>query len=300
MRKVFLMGLGAVGASVAAQFLDENYPISILCDEERKKRYLEEGIIINGKNYNFDYVIADEITYQPDLILIVVKYYNLAEAIEQLEGLVGEKTIVMSLLNGIDSEDIIAERFGFANLLYSFIYKIDANRAHNRVEHYSKGIMVFGEKNGQLTEKTALAREIFEQAKINYELSDNILRRMWWKYLTNIGLNQTTAILRIPYSVIQREQYAQELAKEAMREVVQISQAININLSEADINSVLEMLQQLDPNSKTSMLQDVESKRKTEVDMLSGKLCQMGEQYQIPTPINRVFYHLIKSIENSY
>ena len=53
MRKVFLMGLGAVGASVAAQVLDENYPISILCDQERKKRYLEEGIIINGTINNF-------------------------------------------------------------------------------------------------------------------------------------------------------------------------------------------------------------------------------------------------------
>jgi 2-dehydropantoate 2-reductase len=143
-------------------------------------------------------------------------------------------------------------------------------------------------------------KDIFDKAKINYEISDNILKKMWWKYMTNIGLNQTTAILKAPYRVLQEIAYAQELAKEAMRETVLISQAINVNLSEEDIDRAMEMLKQLDPDGKTSMMQDIEAKRKTEVEMFSGKLCQMGDSMKIPTPINRMLYNFIRTIEETY
>ena len=118
--------------------------------------------------------------------------------------------------------------------------------------------------------------------------------------MTNIGLNQITAILNATYQVLQEIEYAQELAKEAMRETVLISQSININLTEEDIDRAMEMLKQLDPKGKSSMLQDVEAKRKTEVEMFSGKLCRMGGNVNIPTPTNRTLYNLIRTIEDTH
>ena len=227
--------------------------------------------------------------------------YNLEDAILQLDGLIGEKTIIVSLLNGIDSEDIIADYCKCdKNIIPAFIYKIDALKDKNIVNYYSKGIIVFGEKNGRVTEKIKQMKDIFDKAKINYEISDNILKKMWWKYMTNIGLNQITAILNATYQVLQEIEYAQELAKEAMRETVLISQSININLTEEDIDRAMEMLKQLDPKGKSSMLQDVEAKRKTEVEMFSGKLCRMGGNVNIPTPTNRTLYNLIRTIEDTH
>ena len=131
-----------------------------------------------------------------DLIIIAVKYNNLRDAIKQLKGLVGEKTIIMSLLNGIDSEEIIAEYLGNNNIVPSFIYKIDATKTNNVVTHFSKGIIVFGEKTGNISTNINLIKEIFDRAIINYEVSGHIVKRMWWKYMANIGLNQTTAYYR--------------------------------------------------------------------------------------------------------
>ena len=303
LKNIFLLGLGAVGASIAAQFYDANYPVKVICDAKRKVGYSRNGFIVNNKNYKFNYVTNKECKKeQPaDLVLIAVKYHHLKNALPQLEGLIGRKTIIASLLNGIDSEDIIADYFKCNNnIIPAFIYKIDAIKTNNIVNYYSKGIIVFGEKNGRVTEKINKVKDIFDKAKINYEISDNILKKMWWKYMTNIGFNQTTAILKATYRVLQEIEYAQELAKEAMRETVSISQAINVNLSEEDIDRAMEMLKQLDPKGKTSMLQDVEAKRKTEVEMFSGKLCQIGESLNIPTPINHMLYNLIRTIEETY
>ena len=300
LKNVLFLGLGAVGASIASQFADADYPISVLCDITRKERYKQNGFIINNKRYDFSYYTPDEYHLPVDLIIIAVKYNNLRDAIKQLKGLVGEKTIIMSLLNGIDSEEIIAEYLGNNNIVPSFIYKIDATKTNNVVTHFSKGIIVFGEKTGNISTNINLIKEIFDRAVINYEVSGHIVKRMWWKYMANIGLNQTTAVLRAPYEVIQKVAYAQELARLAMEEVVLISKVMEINLSEKDIDGVMEMSRQLHPDGKSSMLQDVEAKRKTEVEMLSGKLCQLGKKYHIPTPINIMFYNLIKSIENMY
>lgn len=301
MKNIFLLGLGAVGASIAAQFYDAGYPIKVICDAKRKERYMGNGIIINNKAYKFTYVTNNECKQPADLVFIAVKYYDLKESLLQLVSLIGENTIIVSLLNGIDSEEIIAEYYKRnANIVPAFIYKIDANKTNNIVNYYSKGIIVFGENDGRITEKINQVKNIFDNAKINYEISDNILKKMWWKYMTNIGINQTTAILKIPYWALQEVKYAQELATEAMRETILISQAININLSEEDIDNAMEMLKQLDPKGKSSMMQDVEAKRKTEVEMFSGKLCQMGERLNIPTPINRMFYNLIRVIEETY
>lgn len=296
-KKVLFLGLGAVGSSLAAQFLDKNYRVRVLCDINREKRYMHDGFIINDKYYNFNYITTNENNQRQNLIIIAVKYHSLRDAIEQLDGFIGEDTIIMSLLNGIDSEDIIAEKFGYKNLLYSFVYHIDAIKVQNIVKYADKGIIVFGEKNGQITERINQVKGIFDAVNIKYEISAEIIKRMWWKYMVNIGMNQTTAVLKAPYRALQDIPYTKELAKAAMKEVVQISQILNINLLQEDIDNELNRLMNYPSDGKSSMLQDIEAKRKTEVEMFSGKLCQLGEIYHIPTPVNYMFYNLIKSIE---
>ncbi|WBW95595.1 ketopantoate reductase family protein [Oceanirhabdus sp. W0125-5] len=300
MKKVLFLGLGAIGATFASQFSNAGYKFSVICDNKRKERYLKDGFIVNKKRYDFDYVTKEEYNDVADLIIISVKYNDLKESIEQLDGIIGDNTIILSLLNGIDSEDIIANKFGYNNLLYSFVGNGDSTKSGNVINHSNKGKIVFGEKDGRSTKKTNEVVSIFNEAQILYDLSHNIIRDMWWKYMVNIGMNQTTAVLKAPYRVYQKNEYAREVAKGAMREVIQIANVMDVDLGEEDIDKVFEMIMKLAPTGKTSMFQDVEAKRITEVDMLSGKLCELGCKYNIPTPVNQMLYNMIKTIECMY
>jgi len=300
MKKVLFLGLGAIGATFASQFTDTGYDLRVICDNKRKERYIKDGFIVNKRRYDFNYVTKEEYKEIADLVIISVKYNDLEYAIEELDGIIGENTIILSLLNGIDSEDIIANIFGYDNLLYSFVANGDSTKSSNVVNHSNGGKIVFGEKDGGSTKKTDEVVAIFNESHIGYDLSQNITRDMWWKYMVNIGLNQTTAVLKAPYVVYQKSEYAREVAKGAMREVIKIANVMDVDLGEDDIDKVFEMIMRLAPSGKTSMLQDVEAKRITEVDMLSGRLCELGRKYNIPTPVNKMLYNMIKTIEDMY
>ena len=300
MKNVLFVGLGAIGTAIASQFSNAKYDFSVLCDAPRKIKYLQDGFIINDKRYDFHYVTNNEYKNTADLIIISVKYHHLKTVIKQLAGLVGTNTKIISLLNGIDSEDIIAKQFGYKSVIHAFIYNIDATKIQNITTYSKKGIIVFGEKVGRITCRINKLKSILTKAGISHEISDDIIRNMWWKYMVNIGMNQATAILGAPYKILQKVSYTQELVKEAMREAIEVSKMMNINLSEEDIDKAFNMLMNFSPGGKTSMLQDVEAKRKTEVEMFSGKLCSLGEQLNISTPVNHLFFNLIKSIEAMY
>lgn len=300
MKKVLFLGLGAIGATFASQFSNTGYNFSVVCDNKRKERYIKDGFIVNKKRYDFNYVTKEEYKEIADLVILSVKYNDLKDAIVDLDGVIGKNTVILSLLNGIDSEDIIAEKFGYDNLLYSFVANADSTKSGNIVNHSNGGKIIFGEKDGRGSKKTDKVMTIFNEAEIHYDLSHDIIRDMWWKYMVNIGLNQTTAVLKAPYVVYQKSEYARDLAKGAMKEVINIANVMNVKLDEEDINRVFNMIIKLAPTGKTSMLQDVEAKRITEVDMLSGRLCELGSKYDIPTPVNKMLFNMIKTIEDMY
>ena len=222
MKNVLFVGLGAIGTALASQFSNAKYDFSVLCDAPKKIKYLQDGFIINDKRYDFHYVTNNEYKNKSDLIIISVKYHHLKTVVKQLTGLVGTNTKIISLLNGIDSEDIIAKQFGYQSVIHAFIYNIDATKVQNVTTHSEKGIIVFGEKDGRITNRIARLNNILAEVGISHEISNDIIRNMWWKYMVNIGMNQTTAILKAPYKVVQKSSYVQELVKAAMREVIEV------------------------------------------------------------------------------
>ncbi len=185
-------------------------------------------------------------------------------------------------------------------MVYSYVTNIDAKKINNNIIHTTNGVIVFGNKDNSEDRKTNIITEIFDDVNIEYILSKDIQRDMWWKYMVNIGVNQTSAILGAPYGVFQSSEHLRELAKSAMREVVAIAQAKDISLTEDDVEHSLHRILEHSKEGRTSMLQDVEAHRPTEVDMFSKNICKLGKKYNIPTPINQTFFYMIKVIESRF
>jgi len=89
------------------------------------------------------------------------------------------------------------------------------------------------------------------------------------------------------------------LMDSAMREVISVARAMQVDLSEKDIEEWYKVLETLNLAGKTSMLQDVEAGRKTEVEMLAGTVIELGICHGIPTPVNQRLYDVLKRIEAS-
>lgn len=298
LNNICLIGLGAIGGAYAGRIIS-NCPgqLKVIVDAERAAKYKKSGIKINGKAVGFDFVPAGA-KDEADLIIIATKQHHLNQVIEDIRNLVAPHTIIMSLLNGISSEEILGQEFGHEKLLHAFCVGTDAVRAGTDIKFENIGTIVFGDKNGSLhSQKVKLVKAFFDRAQVPYKIPDDIIREQWWKFMMNVGINQVSAVLRAPYRAFTTPGFARDLMKDASREVISIAQRINIQLSEDDLETYLKILETLSPDGKTSMLQDVEAGRKTEVEMFSGTVIQMGLKYGLPTPVNNMLYRIIKAIE---
>ena len=301
-KTIALIGAGAMGACYASKFyeIDPNC-ISLVATGDRYDRLKEKGLVVNGKHYLFNVIRPEEKSPPSDFIIVAVKHHHLEEAMRDISNRIGENSLILSIMNGIESEDQIAAVYGADKLLYAVAVGIDAVRHANSITFSQQGKLIFGEaKNLHLTDRVLSVQSLFNQAGIVYETPEDMIRTLWWKFMINMGINQASAVLGAPYSVFQNSQEARELMESAMREVITIAQAEGIHLFEEDIGNWKSFLATVSPQGKTSMLQDVEAKRKTEVEMFAGKVIELGKKHGIPTPINQTLYRLIKVIEQSY
>lgn len=297
-RNIYLSGLGAIGSAFAGKLFDMDPGcLTVLADGERIKRYTRDGVIINGKPYSFRYLRPEGDGVPADLIVIAVKNHHLAQAIRDIRKFVAEDTIILSLLNGITSEEIIGREYGMEKLLYSFVVGTDAVREGTHTRFSNIGKIVFGERSNSFSPKVAAVKELFDRAQIPYQIPENILRELWWKFMMNVGVNQVSAVLKAPYGVFQTVKEARELMEMASREVVTVAAKAGIGLCEADIAKYITILDSLAPEGKTSMLQDVEAGRKTEVEIFAGTVIELGRKYGVPTPVNDILFRQIRVLE---
>jgi len=299
--KVSVIGAGAMGAFYATNLFDmDKNCISLVAKGERYDRLKQKGLIVNNKHYSLPIIKPEDKTPPSEFIIVAVKHHHLREAIQDIENRIGENSLIVSVMNGIDSEEQIGAVYGMDKVLYAVAVGIDAVRQGNSITYTKQGKLFFGEaKNPVLTERVKRAQSLFDRAGIAYETPDDMIRILWWKFMINVGINQVSAVLHAPYSIFQTSQEARELMESAMREVMSIAKAAKVHLSEEDIENWYSVLSGLSPQGKTSMLQDIEAKRKTEVEMFAGKMIELGRTYGIPTPVNQTLFRLIKVIEQS-
>ncbi|OPL08133.1 MAG: hypothetical protein AVO33_01945 [delta proteobacterium ML8_F1] len=297
--KVALIGLGAIGAAVAEQIVGKGFDFKVIVDEKRKKRYEEEGVYVDGRAIPFEYLTPGE-GRPVDFILVASKYHDLEEVIGQLRNFVGPRTVIMSLLNGIDSEEILGGALGMDHLLHAMIYNIASVRQSNRITRGRPGTIRFGSLRGVEDPRALMVKEFFDACGIHSILDGAILQSIWWKFMLNVGVNQMSAITGATNGIITAYEEPKKIMELAMIEVVRIAGKKGIPLSESDMYTWYATSAGLPGDSRSSMLQDVESRRKTEVEMLSGRVIEMGRELGVPTPVNELLFHAIRLKEKLY
>ena len=298
-KKISLIGLGAMGVFFAPR-LAAAYPegFRVIADGERKRRLEEKGVIVNGVNYKFPIITPEEKGDPADLILIGVKGYGLDQAIEDIRNQVGEETLIISLLNGVDSEEKLVKSFGEKHILYGYMRMSVVMKDGKADFDPYWGKIHFGEKlNKEYSERVLAVKEVFDKADIPYEIDEDMLKGIWFKFMCNIGENMTCALLGIPFGGFQVSDHANWVRIEAMKEVAAIAQKKGISIGKEEIEMQNKTILTIPYPNKPSTLQDLEAFKHTEIDMFAGTVIQMGRELGIPTPICEMFYHGIHVLE---
>ena len=288
MDKVIICGLGAVGLTYASKLKDV-CELKILVDEARYERFQKNPPLLNGQKIDLDYILPSDF-WEADLIVISTKASGLDSAVEYIKNFVGENTIIISLLNGISSEEKIASVYGNNKVIPAYFIGHSAVRNDNSVTQDGVGRIVFG--------KNARLEKFFKEKNIDYEIPEDIIYSLWLKFTMNIFSNQTSAVLNLTFGEMKRSDKFKKFAKKLISEVRQIGEASGVKGLENLEKDAFIALSQMVDDGKTSMLQDILAGRKTEVDIFAGEIIKRGQRFGIATPYNQTLYDLIIILED--
>ncbi|TKB25224.1 ketopantoate reductase family protein [Desulfopila sp. IMCC35006] len=298
-KTIAIVGAGAMGAAYASMFADAgNFSLFFLASGDRYQRLLKKPLQVNGKAYAIAVVQPQDIKEPVDLVLVALKHHHLLEALPTLQAAVGPKTTILSVMNGLESEQIIGAACGMDKMVYAIAVGIDAVREGDHFSYARPGKIIFG-AGPQATDASRVSRlqDALRRAAIPHEVPADMMRVMWWKFMINVGINQASAVLRAPYGFFHGSEDARALMLLLMQEVIVLAGKVSVNLAEKDLDEWSLVLATLAPEGKTSMLQDIEAGRKTEVEIFAGKVVSMGNEHGVPTPVNQTILHIIRAME---
>ena len=290
MKKVIICGLGAVGMTYAVK-LRAKCELKILVDAKRLERYTNNKPLFNGEEQTFDYILPSDSSFVADLIIIATKSYGLIQAIGNIKNFTTSDTTIISLLNGISSEELIQKTYPQAKVLKSYFIGHSAVRDGDSVTQDGVGTIVV-ENNPEIG-------IFFEECGIDYSVPDDIDYSMWLKFTMNIFSNQVSAILNMTFGDLKKNKTFIEFAKKIIAEVRQIAEKKGVNNTENLEKDALYALSLMCNEGKTSMHQDILAGRKTEVDIFAGEIIKLGKEFNVLTPYNQVLYDLIKIAEEN-
>ena len=296
-----IIGMGALGL-LFGQRIQKNLGDEHLCylmDERRRQRHAQDIYTINGEEMHFHLATPEELSAPVDLAIVATKYGGLSEARELLCSVISPDTTVVSLLNGIISEEFLAEAIPREQILDCVAIGMDAVRSGTALTYENAGGWQIGTAVPGQEERLKAVTAFLDRAGISYEVCADIKRAMWNKFMINVGVNQTCTVYETNYAGATSPGPALEDMTAAMREVIQIAAAENVKLTEEDLEKNLRLLRGLNPELYPSMRQDALAGRRTEVELFAGTMIRLAEKHAIPVPVNARYYAVIKEREST-
>ncbi len=303
-KNVSIVGMGSLGLIFGSFLYDKigKENVEYIVDKARAEIPEYGHRIINGKEYNFNVVSEDDEKHKADLIIFAVKSTALEEAIKIVKNRVGQSTIMISLQNGINSEEVISKVYGSGNVLYTIAEGMDPIRDKNTLNYKKMGYLRTGtdtNENGK-RDRLDILLKFFDSIDFPYIYEEDVKHRLWSKFMLNVGVNQVVMINEGNFDSIQSPGPQRDLVIAAMREVMDLAKEENINLTEEDFKFYLNLVDSLDPNGMPSMRFDGLHKIRSEVDIFAGTVLKLGKKHGIDTPVNKEIYNKIKEIEADY
>ena len=301
LKKTAIVGMGALGLLYGNQIQEGlgKDAVSFIVDKDRFERYKDKKFTICGEEKNFNIELSDSAS-PADLVIVAVKYNSLEAALDTMKNVIDEHTVIMSVMNGITSEEIIGKRYGMENIIYTVAQGMDAMRVGDALNYTKMGELRIGVRAGADNTNLMKVVELFDAVKMPYTIDEDIIYRMWGKFMLNVGINQTCMMYETTYSGALSEGEANDTLIGAMNEVIEISHAEGVNLTENDLNYYIDILKTLSPDGVPSMRQDGMAKRKTEVDMFAGTVIEIAKKHGIAVPINERIYETVKRMEAEF
>ena len=298
--KIAVMGSGGVGGFYGGRLAHAGYDVTFVARGAHLKAMREQGLLIENEAQG-DILVKDvKVQEDPasigpvDLIILAVKLWDTEAAARALKPIVGPRTGVLSLQNGVIKDDILRREFGAEALMGGVAY-VGTHIARPGVILQTGTLqrLLFGEYDKRRSERAEQFLQALLKAGIQAELSDDIRRTLWEKYVFLVGLSSTTATMRSPIGPIRDNPQTRAFLLDIMKETVAVGRALGVDLPEDYAEQRLQFADSVAPAMDSSLHYDLQHGNRLEVEWLAGGVVQLGKEAGVPTPLNRAVWDVL-------
>ncbi len=298
--RIAIMGTGGVGGYYGGLLSQKGQEVIFIARGAHLQAMRAKGLHV--KSVHGDFLVspaqatADPAEVGPvDLILFTTKTYHTDVAAQAIKPLVGKETVVVPLQNGIDAAERIGAYVGREHLVGGVTWLSAAIEAPGVIGQYSQfRRVVLGEFDGKMTARLKTIYETLQATGIAVELSDDILKVLWTKFVFISSASALGSLTRATIGEYRQVPETREVLTEALREVAAVAQARGVTLEEDLVAKTLEFIDNAAPDMKTSMQRDVEAGRPSELESMIGVVPRLGRQTGVSTPVLRLAYAVLK------
>ena len=289
-----MMGSGGVGGFFGGRLAHAGFDVSFVARGPHLAAMRARGLTIENEPQGDIHVPKVQVTDDPatlgrvDIVILSVKLWDTEAAAKQIVPLIGPETGVISLQNGVIKDDILRRQFGDAAVMGGVGY-VATHVSRPGVIHQTGTMqrVVLGEYDGRKSPRAQFLHDALLRAGVKAELSADVRRAIWEKYVFLVGLSGATTTMRMPIGPIRANAQARAFLLELMKETVAVGRAHGVGLPADYAEDRMTFADGLPPDMTSSMHHDLERGNPLEVNWLSGGVVQLGNAKGIPTPANR-------------
>jgi 2-dehydropantoate 2-reductase len=230
-----------------------------------------------------------------DLIIFATKTYQTDEAAKAIKPMVGKDTVVVPLQNGVDAADRIGQVVGMDHLLGGATWLSAAIEGPGVIGQYSEFRRIaLGEFSGKTTPRLTSVYDMFKETGAAVEVSDTILKVLWTKFVFISSVSAMGSLTRVTFGDYRGVPEARAMLGEAISEVAAVARARGVKLNADILAKTQAFIDSSAPGIKPSMQRDVEAGKQSELESLIGVVVRMGAEKNVPTPVMRFAYAMLK------
>jgi 2-dehydropantoate 2-reductase len=299
--RVAVMGTGAVGGYFGARLAAASNDVAFIARGPHLAAMRQQGLTLESPQGNLhirDGLFTDDLSQVGvvDLVLFCVKSYDTDATVANLTSLIGDRTMILSLQNGVDNADKIALRWGHQKTLAGVVYIGSQLLQAGKIKHSSGGRIVFGELDSQVRETTQAVEQVLSSARISCEVSAAIRDIQWRKLLWNAPFCAISCLTHATVKEILESDSLTKLALDCMAEVREAAKVQSIDLNPGLFEETLNFSKSLG-DFKPSMLQDLEAGKPLEYEAFNGIVVELLGRTGKQAPTNQVFYGALKYLD---
>lgn len=297
--RIAVVGAGGVGGYVAARLAAAGVDVHVVARGAHLAAIRERGLRVRSVLGDVESAVhatadAGEIG-SSDVVLFTVKAFDTDEAARgHLQPLVGADTAVVSLQNGVDNEDRLAEVVGRTHVLGGLAFIFSGIAEPGVIEHTGgPARLEFGELDGRRSDRVARLREVCADAGIEAEISDDVRAALWHKYAFICAQAGTTAAIRLPLGEVRDTPASWQLFRRLLLEVYAVAAAEGVEVPDDAVEQRLHMAGQLPAGMYSSLHDDLVGGRRMELGALHGTVLRLAERHGLEVPATQAVHAVL-------